>query len=254
MLLHFNFQAIIMVWALWGGTWWVLMALFVDSDLWTPGTRSFGTPRDNCILVAWGCYETQKRLMWTKVGYFIIMYISSFFFSMLHGVLQLRLFNSIDCKMKTMKDFVCMIVGLRDGIKGSDKGVEEELAQTVRSWSGTDVVGASMCWNWKAQEDDCMKALNADLKEKEDAHKAKKRAATIQAGEAVEEEEDPAAVEERVVASYGARRRWYHTMEKKVAEEDDDEELPDMEAMLLEMDTTEDAFIVFATEEDRDKA
>ena len=170
MLLHFNFQAITMVWALWGGIWWVLMALFIDSDLWTLGTRSFGKPRDNCILVAWG-YEIKKRLMW-------IMYIPSFFFSMLHGVRQLRLFNSIDCQMKTMKDFVCMIVGLPDGIKGSDKGVEEELAQTVRSWSGTDVVGASMCWNWKAQEDDCMKALNADLKEKEDAHKAKKRAAT----------------------------------------------------------------------------
>ena len=38
----------------------------VVKELFYLGTRRFGTPRHNCILVSWG-YETQQRLMWTKV-------------------------------------------------------------------------------------------------------------------------------------------------------------------------------------------
>merc|ERR1719506_2167063 len=111
MLLHFNFQAAIMVWAIWGGTWWVLMAVFIDSDLFILGTRSFGTPRDNCILVAWG-YETQQRLMWTKVLFLCCVYFFSFVGSLLYGVYQLRLFTNIETSYTTMMDFAAKITGI----------------------------------------------------------------------------------------------------------------------------------------------
>jgi len=54
MLLHFNFQAVLMVWACWVATWWVIFAAGIDNALFVLGTRKFGTPRENCILVAWG--------------------------------------------------------------------------------------------------------------------------------------------------------------------------------------------------------
>jgi hypothetical protein len=252
MLLHFNFQAAVMIWGLWGGTVWVLFALIIDSDLFILGTRKFGTPRENCILVAWG-YETQQRLMWTKVWYCIVMYISSFIFCMLHGVRQLRLFNAIDAKTKTMKDFVCMIVGIPEN-KGDDKQLESKVAECVSKYADVPVVGVSVCWNWKESEDVCMKALNLDLRGREEERKKTKDAEKKAAGEAIVEHEKPEVIEERILASYSARRRWYHNMEKQVAEDDDDDELPNMEELLTNMENTEDAFVIFETEEDRDKA
>merc|ERR1711862_429529 len=128
------------LYALFGGTLWVIFALTIDNALFL-GTRKFGTPRENCILVAWG-WETQSRLMWTKVLYLVIMYVSSFLFSMMHGVRQLRIFKAIDCKKKTMKDFVCMLVGIPEG-GGSDMDLEKKLADAVANYAGVTVVGAS---------------------------------------------------------------------------------------------------------------
>merc|ERR1719440_480194 len=99
MLLHFNFQASIIVWALLVALCWVAIAFIVDNDLFILGTRKFGTPRENCILVAWG-YETQQRLMWTKVTFLVIIYTSSFFMAMLHGVRQMVIFDSLDAQTK----------------------------------------------------------------------------------------------------------------------------------------------------------
>merc|ERR1719163_1551481 len=118
MLLHFNFQRCIIVWAVIVASIWVAFAVLVDSNLFTLGTRKFGTPRNNCILVAWG-YETQQRLMWTKILFLVIVYVGSFLFCILHGVRQLRLFQILDTKVKTMKDFVCFLRGMPE-ITGSD--------------------------------------------------------------------------------------------------------------------------------------
>ena len=52
--------------------------------------------------MAWG-YETQQRLMWTKVWLLLIMYISSFFMRMLHGVRQFHIFHALDAKTKNMR-------------------------------------------------------------------------------------------------------------------------------------------------------
>jgi uncharacterized protein YfcZ (UPF0381/DUF406 family) len=248
MLLHFNFQAVVMLWGLWGGTWWVIFCVCVDLNLFILGTRNFGTPRENCILVAWG-YETQQRLMWTKVSYLIIMYTSTFFFSMVHGIRQLRTFNRIDNLNKTMKDFVCMITGVPPG-PDKDLVLEKKLADCVRNYAGVNVIGCSVCWNWKESEDVVMQALNEDLKEKEDALREEKYAS----GKLERPTETPEEMEERVLATYGARRKWYHNMEKKVAEEEEGEPLPDMVELLSNMECTEDAFVIFETEDDRDKA
>merc|ERR1719401_2218797 len=117
-----------MIWATFIALVWMGFAQFVDADLWLLGTRRFGTPRENCILVAWG-YETQQALMWTKVAFLWIVYIGSFLMCMVYGVFQLREFQEADYQHKTMKDFVAVAVGL-PAISG-EKPVEEDLKAKI---------------------------------------------------------------------------------------------------------------------------
>jgi len=252
MLLHFNFQVVLMVWAFWVATWWVIFAAGIDNALFVLGTRKFGTPRENCILVAWG-YETQQRLMWTKVLFLVIMYSTSFFMSMLHGIRQLRIFQALDAKTKTMKDFVLLLTGV-PLTPGTDKDLEKNLAKCVEDFSKQKVVGVSVCWNWKDSEDTCMQALMLNNKEREDIHKSKQLAERKAKGETVPDKQDPVAKEEEVLASYGAMRKFFHNNEKKVAEAEDEDELPDMDAFIQGLESTEDSFVVFDTEEERDEA
>jgi len=252
MLLHFNFQVVLMLWGLWVATWWVIMALVFDNALFVLGTRSFGTPRENCILVAWG-YETQQRLMYTKVLFLVIMYTSSFFFSMLHGIRQLRMFQQLDAKTKTMKDFVCLAVGIPE-MDGSDADAEEKLRSCVANYTKQTVVGVSICWNWKNSEDVCVQALQEDMNARESEHKARKKAEKEAKGEKEPERQDPVAKEAEVLASYGALTKFFHNNEKKVAEAGEDDELPQMTEFMSAMKSTDDAFIVFDTEEERDAA
>jgi hypothetical protein len=252
MLLHFNFQAVLMVWAFWVATWWVIFATCIDNALFVLGTRKFGTPRENCILVAWG-YETQQRLMWTKVLFLIIMYSSSFFMSMLHGVRQLRIFQRLDAETKTMKDFVCFVTDI-PLTPGTDKDLEKNLAKCIEDYSKQKVVGVSVCWNWKESEDTAMQALMKNNAEREAVHKEKKKQEKLAKGEEVPEKADPEAKEAEVLASYGALRKFFHNQEKGVAEAGEEDELPDMKKFVEELESTEDAFVVFDTEEERDEA
>merc|ERR1740138_1499144 len=75
------------------------------------GTRRFGLPRENCIMVAWG-YETQMRLMWIKVAFLVFVYVFSFALAIYHGVRQLRLFEKMDLENTTMVDFAVLLSGL----------------------------------------------------------------------------------------------------------------------------------------------
>lgn len=251
MLLHFNFQVFIMFWAFCVATLWVVLALLVDNDLFVLGTRKFGTPRDNCILVAWG-YETQQRLMWTKILFLAMVYIGSFLFCILHGVRQLRLFQIMDTKTKTMKDFVCLLSGMPE-VSGSDTEIEERLTKCIADYTQQSVVGVSICWDWQNQEEVCVKALDLDLRDREmQAEEAKERKAGH--GGERRDKKDPDEEEAKLLETYGPLRRWFHNMEKKVVEEEEDDELPDMKDILEDMKTTSNAFVVFHTEEARDNA
>jgi hypothetical protein len=150
MLLHFNFQRCIIIWAAIVASIWVAIALLVDTDLFVLGTRKFGTPRNNCILVAWG-YETQQRLMWTKVTFLAIVYAMSFILSILYGISQLRKFQSFDFSHKTSKDFTAICSGLPP-LPGADK-VEDTLTKSLAHATGQAIVGVSICWNYSENEE-----------------------------------------------------------------------------------------------------
>jgi len=160
MILHFRFQAALIIWAVFVASVWMFFAQFVDSDLWLLGTRRFGTPRMNCILVAWG-YETQNALMWTKVSFLVIVYVGSVLMAFAYGVLQLRCFQETDYKTKTMKDFVAMVIGLPK-IPGT-KAVEDDLKAKIESLSGETVVGVSVAWDYQEFEEEVTTALRDEV-------------------------------------------------------------------------------------------
>jgi len=160
MMLHFNFQVALIVWALFVAAVWMGLAFFVDEALWILGTRAFGTPRMNCILVAWG-YETQQRLMWTKVFFLWVVYIGSFLGAIGYGIYQLRAFQDIDYKNKTMKDYVVMVTGL-PSISGNEN-VEGCLKSAIEKATQQNLVGVSVAWDFADVEERVGSELHHEL-------------------------------------------------------------------------------------------
>merc|ERR1719163_2082126 len=100
-----------MLWALFVALSWCTLIVFVDPALAILGTRKFGTPRENCILVAWG-YETQQRLMWTKVSFLVIVYVFSVVSFFWFALRQQKIYVALDSATKSMKDFALELKGV----------------------------------------------------------------------------------------------------------------------------------------------
>jgi len=162
MLLHFNFQAFCIVWPLVLAMLWTILACF-HNELFILGTRKFGTPRHNCVLVAWG-YETQQRLMWTKVLFLVMAYLFSFVSMMLFSVRQFRIYQEMDGQEKTMKKFALELKGL-PGLAGNPS-VEMDLKKAVEIATGQSVVGVSVAWQYADDEDLIMQAVKNDQNER----------------------------------------------------------------------------------------
>jgi len=120
---------------------WCFMAWTVDEDLFVIGTRKFGTPRDNCHLISWG-FETQQRLMWTKVHFTYWLYVLCFIGIILHSIRQLRCFQSVDYDNKTMKDFAAFVDGIPE--QSGDSNAEEVLKAAIEEATGRTLVGVSI--------------------------------------------------------------------------------------------------------------
>ena len=145
------------VWALAIGLAWLVLALSVDDALLILGTRRAKTARQrpvaglkwhemawflrvgarNCILVAWG-FETQMRLMWTKIDFVVVAYLLTFLGCMAFGVRQLRIFQKVDMQNSTHKDYAARIrnLPLMDGTEP----VEEELKKRALGKCQTDLL------------------------------------------------------------------------------------------------------------------
>jgi hypothetical protein len=167
-ILSFNFQAGVMLWGLTVAMLWVAMALLIDMDLLRMGTRSASTPRDQCIVVAWG-FETQRRLMWAKVLFLASVYALSFVGALLHSVRQLRAFQRFDEVETTHRDYAVKLSGIP--AMDPSRFVEEELKDLLEGATGRPAVGVSVCWSIKSQkQSDLLTGVIAlDLQEREEA-------------------------------------------------------------------------------------
>jgi len=253
MLLHFNFQLFFIIWPLCCALVWVALACF-HNELFILGTRKFGTPRHNCILVAWG-YETQQRLMWTKVLFLAIVYVGSFISFLWFSVRQLRTSQRINARDKTMMDFAVELKGL-PAMKGNNADVEKDIQKAVEDAFGKPIVGVSVAWNYTEQQDDIDRAAQKDLSWRETEWELEKRDNKRPTAAQVENslaEEKRAMTEPDPTENYGALRKWMYNKEKAVLGPDEDEE-QDVKALLENLETSDCAFVVFHTEENRDEA
>jgi len=211
----------------------------IDGALFILGTRDFATPRQNCILVAWG-YETQQRLMWTKVGFCYWVYVGTFACCLIHSVRQLRIFQDVDFKNKTMKDFAALVDGLPE-LSGAGR-VEDTLKEAIQGATNQSMVGVSIAWNYQADAEIVQEGVETELR--------------LQEG-ILSPESGSAAPALRGDENFGTVRKMLFKKELDFFSEDAQhtEGLDaQLEARLKKMTTSPEAFAVFETEEMRDKA
>jgi hypothetical protein len=268
MLLHFRFQIFFIVWPLFVACVWMMIALVDWEVLTTIGTKRFGTPRQNCILVMWG-YEKQQSLMWTKVLFLAIVYVVSFVSFLLFGVSQLRCYNEMSAEEKTMQDFALELKGLPE-ITGADANAEKELQRQLeeafKPVCENGLVGVTIAWKYAEQEDDIMRFCYRDLYRRETAYHLEKKNGKAPTSEEVEHklksEEDKCSGWEEdkpkwmPMSLYNKEREWCCPIEelersRKQTEADESEEAT---AMLKEIAASDSAYIVFDTAEEKTAA
>ena len=138
--LQFNFQLFLILWSLAIAVGWLMLSLSVDDALLILGTRRAKTARQNCILVAWG-FETQQRLMWTKIDFCVAAYVLTTVACVLFGIRQLRLFQKVDMTNSTHKDYAARIRNLP--MMDGTAPVEEELKKRLEDATGQKIATAS---------------------------------------------------------------------------------------------------------------
>jgi hypothetical protein len=259
MRLHFNFQAFFIIWPFFCGLVWVALACF-HNELFILGTRRFGTPRHNCILVAWG-YETQQRLMWTKVLFLAVVYVGSFISFLWFSVRQLRIYNEMDAQEKTMKDFAVEIKGLPE-LPGDKKDLEGDLKKAVLAatkMSEKDVIGVSIAWNYSDEkhQEIVTNACNRDLNWRGiqwDLEQTGKASGDKEVEEMVKHEAEKVGNTDHMT-DMGAMRTWMYNKEKGVLGPDEDEFSEEaVITVLKELKSSDSAFVVFSTEALKEKA
>jgi hypothetical protein len=160
LLLHFNFQAVLIVWGLVVTAVWAGFIIFVSPDLAAIGLRMAKTPWENCWVVQWGL-ETQVRLMWTKIAFATFVYIFSFVGVILFGIRQLRITQLMDEAQTTHMDYCAVLTGIPP-VAGTEK-VEEELRKIIEDTTEANLVGVSVCWDMGEKADVCKSILEVEL-------------------------------------------------------------------------------------------
>jgi hypothetical protein len=234
MLLHFRFQVAIIIWPLFIALFWWGFCMFHE-ELYVIGTKKFGTPRHNCILVAWG-YETQHGLMWTKVAFLAITYVYSFIFFLAFSVMQYSTYQVYNHSEKTMMKFALEVTGLPN-LPGT-QDVEGDLKKAVEAKTGKGtVVGVSIAWRYSDEKDVIDQAITNDLV----AHQY-----------AITPREQPTLPDP--TANMPEYRKKLYGLETYLFGPDDEVEVGDIKATLEKLVTSDTAFVVFNTTEDAVKA
>jgi len=163
-ILHFNFQLLIIVWALVLAGAWYAVAMLAEPDLLLVGLRAAYTPAWMCAVVFWG-HEVQRQAMWVKVGFLAFAYVFSFVGAIAYSAVQLGRFRKMD-DHTTMKDFMLLVQGLPKRL-GSETSVEEDTKAFLEQATGQKLVGLSVCWDMNDQDELVYKAAEADVAEAE---------------------------------------------------------------------------------------
>lgn len=232
--LHMNFQLALIIWASGIVVTWVVFTYFTSPDMLVLGLYPADTPQQLCAVTLKG-KEVQKRLLPTKVGYMVFMYIFTILFNFGYALYQRRKFLSIDDDT-SMTDFCAMISGLPE--MSGDKMVEVLLKQCVEEATGEKVVGVSVCWACKEFEEELADATDQE----------------VQMLEETPELPDQADLDDKnrgFLNNIYANVDGIFSFTGKLPEAG---ETQNVEDLLKKVSSTDSAFVVFENEASRDKA
>lgn len=239
LIMFFNFQAAVMIWAVVIGLAWVTLGLSVNKNLLTLGMASVDTPREYCIMVQWG-WEEQQHMLGVKECFVFGVYLFSFSGALLYGVLQRRHFADKDNKETTFKDFAALCTGLPP-LPGSERW-EERLKESIEKATAQSVVGVSVCWDFRAEEERLAFALRSEVAVLEGAPRLPK---------------EPAAETKRGSSLSSLLTRRLQKLEAWLllgCKEEPQAAPEDPHELLRKLRSTQSAFVVFASERARDAA
>jgi hypothetical protein len=242
-VLYFNFQCLLIVWAMLVLLGWATTASAINWDLFTLGIRDTDTPRSVCQNVRWG-HNTQEKYMFIKVIFMGGVYVVTFLMVIIHATLQYRRYQDVD-DSTTMKDFCAYLTRLPK-FHGSELA-EERIKQVVEAATGEKVIGVSICWDYAKDEEKITKSIEYEMnKGEEEAHGA----ITHGTAPAGENEED---------AELSGTKKWFRKVDNLVIsliwgwEQDHDPDV-DEEALIKGIKSYDKAFVVFNEESARDAA
>jgi len=155
-VLFFDFQRSVILWGLAVLLAWLVLALATSTDLLTLGLSRIASPRDYCIVVQWG-YHHQRSLARIKEVFVLAVYVFGFLGALVLRVRHQRIFVEMDDESTTMKDFAAVCIGLPQ-LQGSEKW-EDHLKKHLEEVTGQTLVGVSICWDYRGWEGSLMSEL-----------------------------------------------------------------------------------------------
>lgn len=263
---HFRFQGYAIVWAAVVVIGWTAMAFYFDKDLLTYGQSSSSnpTPWESCITTAQG-YAVQQRLMMPKVIFMICLYVVTFLSLIVFSVQQRRRYEKMDLNETSMKDFALLCVGLP--IQRGEELVEEELQEMFAEETGESVVGVSVCWNGHNQWETFEQALIEETDQLWQQSPSVRASGLSAASAALTGRRSVFTPHQTLFSreqfqtpSLDPRTSYRYKMEKGVLlmagvkEEEEEVDEDEMCDILRNLESSGSAFVVFETEEGRDRA
>merc|ERR1740129_1470030 len=237
LVLHMNFQVAMILWACFIITIWVVFAYSTHPELLALGLYPANTPQQLCAVTLRG-KEMQEQMMWAKVLFVIIAYLVTFFGSLAYAVFQLRTFQTID-DGTSMTDFAAICVGLPK-LPGSQH-VEEELRTCLEKTCGQKVVGVCVCWDFKTRADKVQDALEYELLLEEPDPTPE-----------VPEESEESSVRKISRKTFGWIDQLLGFSERPSEKKDIHKD--EIKQLVVDIESTDSAFVVFECESARDAA
>jgi hypothetical protein len=233
-----NFQLACIVWGAGLVVTWVIFTYFTSPDMLVLGLYPVDTPQQLCSVTLRG-KEIQKRLMPTKAMYMVLMYIFTTGFNFAYALYQRKRFLSMDDET-SMTDFAAICVGLPE-MEGSEL-VENKIKESIETATGAKVVGVSVCWACKELEEDIADAIDKEVQMSEESP-------TLPDQATLDENNDGAV--NKVFGFVDSVFGFTGRVPEEVSESEEEKSVDDM---IKGISSTDAAFIVFETEESRDKA
>jgi hypothetical protein len=264
LILHFDFQAALIIWSCIFVACWVCFSYSIDAELLLIGIKNAAETNiaESCAGTVRG-KRMQRDLMTAKVMFLVGAYVCTLAACVGYSIFHKRKYQNLDANTTSMRDFAAILRGLPRTV-GTER-LEEQLSQCLREATGQSVVGVSVCWDFKEKADLVNKHLEAEVLEIEmesgvEAEVTVDAEVTDADGKAIPQAIVVAEVAEQVppplLFRWIDKTLWLFVGVSTVATKDSEPLLDDASPMELvdSLTSSDTAFVVFETEEARDAA